>query len=201
MNRKQFFISTGLTAFSMTALGNILKTNEGNFKGDCKTTNDILGPFYRENAPVRNDLTFANQSGNNILLKGNVFKNDCVTPIKDATIEIWHCNIKGEYDNDTNEFRNRAQWLTNEKGEYSFITILPGKYLNGALYRPSHIHFRITAKGYKEIVSQIYFKGDPHIAKDEWASDKKAIHRILEIVPEDTKGGFTIFFNIYLENK
>lgn len=201
MNRKNFLLNTSLTAFSMTALGNILKTNEGTFKVNCETTNDILGPFYRENAPIRNDLTASNQKGNIILLKGQVFKTDCTTPIKDAVIEIWHCDINGEYDNDTIEFRNRAKWLTNEKGEYSFKTILPGKYLNGTLYRPSHIHFRITAKGYKEIISQIYFKGDPHITFDPWAADKKAEHRILDFIPEDISGGITLFFNIFMESE
>ena len=201
MNRKQFFINTGLTAFSMTAFGSVIKKMDNSFKGDCETTNDILGPFYRENAPARSDLTFAGQSGNTIILKGNVFKNDCITPLKDAIIEIWHCDINGEYDNDSKEFRNRAKWITNEKGAYSFKTILPGKYLNGALYRPSHIHFRITAPGYKEIISQIYFKGDPHITADPWASDRQAEHRILDIILEDTAGGMTIFFNIYLEPK
>lgn len=200
MNRKQFFISTGLSAFSLTTLGSILKKADNSFGGNCKTTNDILGPFYRENSPIRNDLTASNQKGNVILLKGQIFKTDCVTPIKDATIEIWHCDINGEYDNDSIEFRNRAKWITNQKGEYSFKTILPGKYLNGALYRPSHIHFRITTKGYKEIISQIYFKGDPHITTDPWANDKEAEHRILEIIPEDIKGGMTIFFNIFMES-
>ena len=184
----------------MTALGNIVKNVDGGFKGDCLTTNDILGPFYREDAPVRSDLTYEGLSGNRITLTGKVFKPDCVTPIKNAQIEIWHCNVNGEYDNDSKEYRQRAKWMTNDKGEYTFKTILPGKYLNGALYRPSHIHFRITAPGYKEIVSQIYFKGDPHITKDPWAADKKAVHRILEIAPQDTLGGLSILFNIYLEN-
>jgi protocatechuate 3,4-dioxygenase beta subunit len=49
-------------------------------------------------------------------------------------VEIWHCNTKGEYDNDSKEFRQRASLITNEKGEYSFTTILPGKYLNGEFY-------------------------------------------------------------------
>jgi len=199
MNRKNFILSTGLTAFSMSAFGKIFKTGEGTFKGNCQTTNDILGPFYRENAPIRSDLTYTNQNGNKILLKGSVFKNDCITPVKNASIEIWHCDVNGEYDNDSTEYRQRAKWLTNEKGEYFFKTILPGKYLNGTLYRPSHIHFRITAKGYKEIVSQIYFKGDPHITHDPWASDKKAEHRILEIIPGDINGGIVIIFSIYLE--
>ena len=130
-----------------------------------------------------------------------MFKSDYITVLKGALVEIWHCNAKGEYDNDTKEFRQRASLITNDQGEYSFTTILPGKYLNKELYRPSHIHYRVTEKNSKELISQIYFKGDPHITKDPWASQDKAKLRILEIIPEDIKGNLTINFDLYLKGK
>ncbi len=201
MDRKKFIISTSLTAFAMTTFGSVIKSASGKFIGDCDTTNDILGPFYRKNAPIRSDLTYEGLVGTKIILKGKVFKSDCVTALKDALVEIWHCDTEGKYDNDTKEFRQRASLKTNEKGEYSFTTILPGKYLNGELYRPSHIHFRVTEKNSKELVSQIYFKGDPHISKDPWASQEKAKFRILQITPEDIKGNLAIIFDIYLKEK
>lgn len=201
MDRKRFIISSSLTAFALTTFGSIIKDANGDFKGDCDTTNDILGPFYRPDAPVREDLTYEGLSGTRIVLKGRVFNSDCKTILKDALVEIWHCNTEGEYDNDSKEFRHRACLITNENGEYSFTTILPGKYLNGELYRPSHIHYRVTEKNSKELISQIYFKGDPHIIKDPWASQEKAKHRILEISPEDIKGNLTIKFDIYLKER
>ncbi len=201
MDRKKFIISSSLTAFALTTFGSISKEANGAFIGDCDTTNDILGPFYRENAPVRSDLTYEGLVGTRIILKGKVFKSDCTTALKDALVEIWHCNTEGEYDNDSKEFRQRAGLKTNDKGEYSFTTILPGKYLNGELYRPSHIHYRVTEKNSKELISQIYFQGDPHITKDPWASQDKAKLRILQITPEDIKGNLKINFDIYLKEK
>ena len=121
--------------------------------------------------------------------------------LRNALVEIWHCNVDGEYDNDSEDFKLRACWRTNEKGEYYFKTILPGKYLNGELYRPAHIHFRVTEKDSKELVSQIYFRGDPNITKDPWASQNKAKLRILQITPEDINGNLTIRFDIYLKEK
>jgi protocatechuate 3,4-dioxygenase beta subunit len=200
MDRKQFIIRSSLFAFSLTTFGSIIKRSNGEFTGDCDTTNDILGPFYRPDAPIRNDLTFAGQKGTRIMLKGKVFKADCVTPLNNALVEIWHCDSDGEYDNTSNEFRHRARLYTNENGEYSFLTILPGKYLNGRLYRLSHIHYRVTEAGSKELISQIYFKGDPDIDNDPWASQSKAKKRILEILPEDN-GNQTIVFDIYLKEK
>lgn len=201
MNRRKFIISSSLTAFAMTTFGFVTTKPDGTITGDCDTTNDILGPFYRPDAPIRADLTYEGLVGTRIMLKGKVLKADCVTPLHDAKVEIWHCNSEGEYDNDSDDFKHRACLNTNEKGEYSFLTILPGKYLNGALYRPSHIHYRVTEKNSKELISQIYFKGDPHIAKDPWASQSKAKLRILQIIPEDIKGNLTINFDIYLKGK
>jgi catechol 1,2-dioxygenase len=202
MDRKKFLKSSVLTAFAMTAFGCVTKGEDGEYKGDCDTTNDILGPFYRPDAPVRSDLTFEGLKGTRIVLKGKVFKSsDCSTILKNALVEIWHCDTEGEYDNDTKEFKHRARLFTNDQGEYSFTTILPGKYLNGDLYRPSHIHYRVTERSSRELVSQIYFKGDPHIIQDPWASQEKAKHRILQITPEDVKGALAINFDIYLKQK
>lgn len=203
MNRKKFIISSALAAFSVSAFASVVKDSTGNYKtkDDCETTNDILGPFYRKNSPTRNDLTFKGLKGSQIMLKGKVFKSDCITPIENALIEIWHCNTEGEYDNTSSEFRHRGKLATKKNGEYAFNTILPGKYLNGKLYRPSHIHIRVTYKKSKELISQIYFKGDPHIIEDPWASDKKAEFRILPIILEDINGKLVINFDIFLKNK
>lgn len=198
MDRKKFLITAGLAAFSLSAFGSIAKKGD-RFEGDCDTTNDILGPFYRPEAPTRADLTFEGLEGVPIMLKGKVYKSDCVTPLQNALVEIWHCDTKGEYDNKSSKFRHRAKWVTNVEGEYAFKTILPGKYLNGRLYRPAHIHYRVTEKNSQELISQIYFEGDPHIEEDPWATQKKAIHRILPIVLEDTKGNLVVNFDIYLK--
>lgn len=198
MNRKKFLTTTALTAFSLSAFGTIAKAIDGSFKGDCDTTNDILGPFYREGSPLRSDLTFEGLEGARISVKGRILGPDFKTPLENATVEIWHCDTKGEYDNETDQFRLRGQWKTDKSGEYAFRTIFPGKYLNGKLYRPSHIHFRVSAPGHAELISQIYFKGDPHLQKDPWASQEKAKQRILEILPEDIAGTFAIHFDVFL---
>jgi protocatechuate 3,4-dioxygenase beta subunit len=201
MDRKKFLISSALTVFSLSTFGSITRKLSGEFTGDCETTNDILGPFYRPDAPLRSDLTFNGLKGNRIVVKGKVLKADCTTPIKNALVEIWHCDTEGEYDNTSKDFRLRGALETNEKGEYAFKTILPGKYLNGELYRPAHIHFRVTAKGSRELVSQIYFKGDPSIPADPWASPPKAVNRILSITPDDINGNLAINFDIVLKQK
>ena len=197
MNRKEFLINSSLAAFSVSIFGKV-QPKDNDFEGDCATTNDILGPFYRPEVPVRNDLTSKDLRGTVIELKGRVFGSDCETPLENAMVEIWHCNTDGEYDNDSKGFHQRGKWYSDKNGNYSFKTILPGKYLNGGKFRPAHIHFRVTAKGNQELISQIYFEGDPHITDDPWATKKKAVHRILPISLEDTKGNLVVVFDIFL---
>lgn len=204
MNRKKFIISGGLFAISMTAFGKVISGADKTFIGSCKTTNDILGPFYRPDAPLRSDLTTPSSPGKLICVKGKVMGPDCSSPLDGALIEIWHCDTLGNYDNSSPRFDNRAKWMTEADGNYTFKTIMPGKYLNGELYRPSHIHFRITCQGYKEIISQIYFKGDPDISHDPWASDPMAKQRVLDVLPmgvQSTGNGenLEVTFNVYME--
>lgn len=201
MKRRDFVTKSSLAVMSLATFGSVLRGKDDIFVGDCDTTNDILGPFYKPDAPIREDLTFEGLQGNVITVKGKVFGDDCITPLENALVEIWHCDTKGEYDNDSPKRLHRARWFTNKEGEYSFRTILPGKYLNGGQYRPSHIHFRVTANGNKELVSQIYFQGDPHITKDPWASKKKAENRVLAVIPEGVHGDLAVNFDIFLGKK
>lgn len=205
MNRKEFLKSSTMAAFAITTMGCVVKREsespeipESTHTGDCTTTDDILGPFYRPNSPDHSDMTFAGLDGSRVSIKGVVFTDDCTTPVEDVKVEIWHCDTNGDYDNSSDDYRHRAQQTTDNNGSYQFKTILPGKYLNGKLYRPAHIHFRVTHDDHQELISQIYFSGDPHIEEDPWASQDKAKARILPIVLEDTKGNLAVQFNIYL---
>lgn len=92
--------------FSVSVFGKVGKIGE-NFTGECETTKDILGPFYRPNAPMRQDLMFDGLAGVQIEVKGQVFKSDCVSPLKNALVEIWHCDTTGTYDKTEKFFSSR----------------------------------------------------------------------------------------------
>jgi len=162
---------------------------------NCSTTEDILGPFYKSGSPVRENIVPPGSSGIPLIVEGKVY-SDCDSPLKDALVEIWNCDDEGTYDT-SDEFIFRGSYQTDINGTYRFRTILPGRYLNGSTFRPSHIHFRITATGFRELVSQIYFKDDPFIESDPWAASPKASERILTI-GKDTNGTDTVNFDIYL---
>ena len=181
MQRRTFIKNTALTALAVSAHG--LVSFDGNrYSGDCETTTDILGPYYRPGSPVRSNLTIAGEQGTAIELSGMIRHNDCITPYKKAKVELWHCDSKGVYDNDSDAFRYRGTVYSDEKGVYSFTTILPVPYDVGNNYiRPAHFHLMITAEGYQPLVTQLYFVGDANIKKDPYANAEKAKKRILEI--------------------
>ncbi|MCH8904619.1 MAG: hypothetical protein IIA45_11970 [Bacteroidetes bacterium] len=196
MERREFLRVNGVFAFAISTFGCTILQND-KITGDCKTTSDILGPFYRADAPIRTDLTFDGIEGDQTIINGTVFSEDCVTPLKNAMVDLWHADAEGEYDHRSAEFLHRARWFTKADGNYKFRTILPGRYLNAGQLRPQHFHFRVKADGHKELISQVYLKGDPYIKDDPWASDPKADLRILKVT-SNVNGTKKIDFNIYL---
>jgi protocatechuate 3,4-dioxygenase beta subunit len=197
ISRRDFVTKAGLIAIAVSVSPVIsCKDDDQPVASEVcnNTTPDILGPFYKAGAPFQEDITSPENEGAPLFIKGNVF-GDCGTRLKNAIVEIWNSNANGEYDNETFKFRGRFK--TTDDGLYRFKTIVPGRYLNGGTYRPSHIHFRITAPGFQELVSQIYFKDDPFISQDPWAGDPKASERILPI-GKDANGTDTVTFDIFL---
>jgi protocatechuate 3,4-dioxygenase beta subunit len=152
----------------------------------CRTQKDAEGPFYKKGAPTR---AVIEEEGEKLTIRGRILKaSDCATPVANATIDIWHCDVNGNYDNDG--FKCRAIVMTNEGGNYSFSTILPPPYGS----RPRHIHFKVRAKGFPELTSQIYFKGDKNIQND-FARNAEAA-RILDV--QTRNGMLSGEFDIYV---
>ena len=200
MKRRTFIHNTALTALAVSAYS-FVHPDGNQFVGDCETTTDILGPFYRPGSPVTHNLRRGKQEGILIRLSGIIKHNDCIRPVKNAKIEIWHCDENGKYDNDSDEYRYRGTSYSNEEGQYWFNTILPVPYDQGnGNFRPAHFHLMITADGYQPLVTQLYFAGDAHIRKDLQASSPKAKNRILEV--KSLPGGEKkLIFNVSLSEK
>lgn len=181
MSRRTFLKNTALCAVAVSTSG-FIRFDGNKYVGDCETTTDILGPFYRPNSPVRNNLIVKGAAGDPIELSGVIYHKDCVTPYKNARIELWHCSGEGVYDNDSDEYRFRGTSFSDNNGMYSFNTILPVPYdIGGGSFRPAHFHMMVTAEGYVPLVTQLYFTGDPYLATDESSSSPNAKRRILNV--------------------
>jgi len=163
------------------------KLKSGNLIQDCDiTTSDIQGPFYIIDSPNISVLTPPEITSELLFMTGTIYAKDCTTPIPNAVVDVWHSN-QGEYDQNTNSYINsnyedtlyRAKIYTDQNGNYAYQTILPGKYLNGSYYRPSHIHYKSSYLEQNELTTQLYFEGDTSIETDPWASDSSAQNRII----------------------
>lgn len=160
------------------------------------TTTDIEGPYYTPNAPKKQVLTPSGASGTVLFLTGTIYYNDCQHPIKNAELDVWQADGNGDYDN--SGFNFRGKFYTDDLGNYSIETILPAKYLNGAKYRPRHIHFKLKGGGSDQITTQLYFEGDTSIPDDPWASLPKAKNRIIPLTT-DANGKMHGVFDVALD--
>ena len=153
------------------------------------TEDNILGPFFRQGAPYRAKITPPMEPGQLLVVRGRVWGFDSKKPLAGTVLDIWQANAQGRYDNDNPKntpkkgvFHNRARLITDETGYYEFETIKPGRYKIGPkTWRPSHVHYLIRKPGYKSLVTQLYFKGDPYNRSDRF------IKRSLIIDPETVK--------------
>jgi len=143
------------------------------------TTEDILGPFFSEGAPETNSIVPENYEGELLFLTGKLSTTNCEVGIASAVLDFWQADENGAYDNGGFNFRGKV--LTDEDGNYTLETIIPGKYLNGSQFRPAHIHLKVQAEGYEDLVTQIYFEGDVNIQTDHWASSPTAVNRIIAL--------------------
>src|SRR5690606_10015550 len=98
MERRTFVNNSTLIAIAISTSG-FIRFDGHSYVGDCETTTDILGPFYRPKSPLRNNLSIIGELGDSIELVGKINHNDCITPYPKAKIELWHCDAKGVYDN------------------------------------------------------------------------------------------------------
>jgi protocatechuate 3,4-dioxygenase beta subunit len=135
------------------------------------------------------DLTFVKGRkgtalGQVIYLRGQILDAKTGQPIPNAVLIMWSASALGRYNHKgddgiysfphpkTGEMIHRTHdehfqyWgkaTTNQQGEYWFKTVVPGFYpidLQGGLYRPSHLHFKILPPGFPKFVTQLYFRGD-----------------------------------------
>jgi catechol 1,2-dioxygenase len=114
----------------------------GGVPANCKPTQpDMLGPFYEPGAPVRTSV------GSGYLLSGAVLAAAECKPIPNARMEFWLANPRGDYDD-----AHRATVFAGQRGEYRFESNMPVSYGG----RPPHIHVRVRAPGYGELVTQHY---------------------------------------------
>ncbi len=104
-------------------------------------------------------------------------------PVAGAIVDIWHANTLGGYsffDQSQSEYNLRRRVRTGDDGRYAVRSIVPCGYgcppdgptqkLLTAMgrhgNRPAHVHFFVSAPGYKHLTTQINLNGDEYLWDD-----------------------------------
>jgi protocatechuate 3,4-dioxygenase beta subunit len=128
-----------------TAAAGPLAVSSGFVK--CVLTPELTeGPYYVAGEKLRRDVT-EGKSGTSLLLNLTVVNASTCKPVKNASVEIWHCDAGGVYsgavaNNPGTNFLRGVQ-KTNAVGVATFKTIYPGFYQGRAV----HIHVKVHVGG------------------------------------------------------
>jgi protocatechuate 3,4-dioxygenase beta subunit len=103
-------------------------------------------------------------------------------PVSGARIDVWQTAGDGFYDvqRTGSDELNRGVFTTGDDGRYWFKTVKPVSYevptdgpvgdmlrqMNRDAWRPAHIHFMLTAPGYRKLTTHIFVESDPYLEDD-----------------------------------
>jgi protocatechuate 3,4-dioxygenase beta subunit len=115
------------------------------------------GPFYFDAGQIRRDIT-EGRPGTPLLLALEVVSASSCSPIRDALVDIWHCDAIGLYSGYGSEGTAGERFLrgiqvTDGSGRAEFETIYPGFYRG----RTIHIHLKIHLDERTAVTSQLFF--------------------------------------------
>lgn len=170
------------------------------------TPRTIEGPLYVAGSPESTSYaeleTEIEENAERLFMNGVVYDEN-ENPIPGAKVEVWHCNLKGLYshfDSTQPEFNLRRAINVAEDGKYEFKSFIPVGYAcspNGSTdtlmqllgrhgARPAHIHFFITAPGFRKLTTQINIEGDPLTYDDfAFATRPELVPHIERVSAED----------------
>lgn len=148
------------------------------------TSSSVLGPFHVMNSPDRDfgaDLK-QNFEGEVILVEG-VVKDTQGNLLPGAKVDIWQTAPNGLYSSQDPEQAIESFhgiFTADEEGRYAFTTVRPVSYTVpsdgpvGVLldatgrhpWRPSHLHYMVSAPGYRTLVTEVFPNDDPYLDQD-----------------------------------
>jgi len=153
--------------------------------GGRSTESTVLGPFHMVASPPRGlgDSIALDGKGTPCLVSGRVTGPDR-EPIPGARLDVWQANADGFYDvqqpDVQPELNLRGLFTADDEGRYWFRSIVPRYYpipddgpvgeLLAATgrhpYRPAHLHFIVSANGYRPVTTHVFVADSPYLDSD-----------------------------------
>ncbi|RXZ37001.1 catechol 1,2-dioxygenase [Oxalobacteraceae bacterium CAVE-383] len=140
-----------------------------------QSANALLGPFWRDGSPecrCGDNIARSETPGLATFVQGQV-RDVSGAKIAGATVDVWQASPVGLYENQDphqDSMNLRGRFRTDVEGKYHFRTVRPAGYpvpthgpigellraQNRNPYRPAHIHFMVSAPGYKTLITQVF---------------------------------------------
>jgi protocatechuate 3,4-dioxygenase, beta subunit len=169
------------------------------------TLSEITGPSFDSSAIDAKacDLTRTGHDeplGERIIVSGRVRDEDG-RPVAHTLIEVWQANAAGRYRHNVDQhnapldpnFEGSGHTLTDEHGNFRFITIRPGAYPwrnHYNAWRPAHLHFSVLGPAFAtRLITQMYFPGDALLPFDpifNCTGDEEARNRLISLFDWET---------------
>lgn len=182
------------------------------------TVGTVLGPFYRHDAPVRENESSISQPADEkdtIYVHGIVSDLNTKKPLAGAWVDVWQANGIGLYEQQDQhqvDYNLRGKFKTDKNGHYGFYSVQPGPYpipsdgpagdlltlLGRPIYRPAHIHIIARCEGYKSLITQIYNRKDPYLKNDAVFAVKDSLIVDFEPMEGNSKAKLEVNFPIIL---
>ncbi|MGQ2914669.1 intradiol ring-cleavage dioxygenase [Microbacterium aurantiacum] len=175
--RQEFILLSDVLGASMQ----VVAVNNEAYANATEAT--VFGPFFVEDAPLLEqggDMSFG-AVGEPCLVVGTVSDTEG-RPIPGARIEVWEADEDGFYDVQYTDGRTaaRAHLFSDAGGEYRFWGLTPTPYpiphdgpvgkmleaVDRSPMRASHLHFMVSAPGFRTLVTHIFVRGDELLASD-----------------------------------
>jgi protocatechuate 3,4-dioxygenase beta subunit len=118
-------------------------------------------------------LADADEPGQRLTLFGKVVNAENNEPIPDARVYLYQADANGEYlpvdPNDESTAKLSGEVITDAKGEFRVLTIVPREYDQPG-NKHIHLHY-VRAEGYEETGGVILFNYDVNDEIRQWAID------------------------------
>ncbi|RKS73008.1 catechol 1,2-dioxygenase [Actinomadura pelletieri DSM 43383] len=177
--RQEFILLSDVLGVSM-----LVETLNNRADG-ALTESTVEGPFHMVASPARElgaDIA-EDGKGEPCLVTGSVAGPDG-RPVPGATIDVWQANDEGFYDVQQPDVQPplnlRGLFTADDDGRFWFRSIVPryypipqdgpvGRLLTATSRhpnRPAHIHFEVSAPGYRTVTTHLFVAGTPFIDSD-----------------------------------
>lgn len=149
------------------------------------STAGLLGPFWRDHAPVcqpGDSIVRSATPGIPMEVRGVVYDADG-QPVANAKVDVWQASPVGLYENQDPtqaDMNLRGVFTTDSQGGYFMRTVCPsgypvptdgpcGELLAAQLRhpnRPAHLHFMVSSPGHKVLITQVFADDDANLTSD-----------------------------------